>query len=88
VVEHLKSGKGLDKLSFKGRFWFYDLLLLDILHKKNSLGQPIFESLFMKREPREILRFLDEDTNLWQDIKVMCAPAPWPFIRALFNRLF
>jgi lycopene beta-cyclase len=88
VIEHLKSGKGLDKLRFRDRFWFYDMLLLDILHKENSLGQPIFESLFMKREPRDILKFLDEDTNLWQDVKVMGAPAPWPFIRALCSRIF
>ncbi|TFG71279.1 MAG: lycopene cyclase [Flavobacteriales bacterium] len=88
VVEHLKSGKALDQLDFKDRFWFYDLLLLDILHKNNRLGQPIFESLFLKRKPQEILKFLDEESTIWQDMKLMGAPAPMTFIKALFNIIF
>src|SRR5690606_37129725 len=33
LVELLKKGKSLDNLYRKDRFWFYDLLLLDILHR-------------------------------------------------------
>ena len=88
VLKHLKSGKAMNTLRFKNKFWYYDLLLLDILSKENHLGQSIFESPFEKRKPRQIFKFLDEETNLFEDILLMNAPAPWPFIKALLGRLF
>ncbi|MEN1784271.1 MAG: lycopene cyclase family protein [Bacteroidota bacterium] len=88
LVAHLKADKPLLKFSRKNRFWFYDLLLLDILYKNNHLGQQIFESLFKVRKPQLIFKFLDEDTSFWEDLYIMAAPKPWPFIKALLGRLF
>ncbi|NNC34946.1 MAG: lycopene cyclase [Croceitalea sp.] len=88
LVKHLKKGKPLLDFETKDRFWFYDLLVLDILDKHNHLGSSIFESLFKKRKPQEIFKFLDEETTLLEDIWIMAAPKPWPFIRALFGRKF
>lgn len=88
LVTHLKRGKPLTTFDKKTRFWFYDLLLLDILAKNNHLGRSIFESLFKKRNPQLIFKFLDEDTRFWEEVYIMAAPRPWPFIKALWNRLF
>lgn len=88
LAQHLKQGKRLSRFSKKDRFWFYDLLLLDILNKHNHLGALIFEALFKKRRPQLIFKFLDEGTSLVEDIYIMAAPKPWPFIKALLNRLF
>ncbi|AKA35202.1 lycopene cyclase family protein [Flagellimonas lutaonensis] len=87
LVKYLKMGKPLSQFQRKNRFWFYDLLLLDILHRDNSLGQAIFESMFTKRSPRLLLKFLDEDTSLWEDIQIIMACPKWPFLKALFRRL-
>ncbi|MFS4466461.1 lycopene cyclase family protein [Maribacter sp. 2210JD10-5] len=88
LIAHLKSGSPLNKLSFKTKFWFYDLILLDILKRDNSLGQEIFESLFRNRKPQKIFKFLDEKTSILEDIEMMAAPSPWPFTRALLSRIF
>lgn len=88
LIQHLKSGLPLNKLSFKSKFWFYDLILLDILKKDNSLGQPIFESLFKNRKPQRIFKFLDEETSILEDVQIMAAPKSWPFIKALLGRIF
>lgn len=88
LVHHLKSKRPLTAFGKKNRFWFYDLLLLDILHKNNQLGRFIFESLFTKRKPQLIFKFLDEDTHVLEELYIMAAPKPWPFIKALLNRLF
>lgn len=88
LVAHLKRGKEPISFSTKSRFWFYDLLLLDILHRDNSLGQPIFESLFRNRKPQLIFKFLDEETSLVEDVFIMMAPNPWPFIKSLLGRVF
>ena len=88
LVVHLKQGKAFKAFNPRTRFWFYDLLLLDILQKDNHLGQEIFESLFQARKPQLIFKFLDEATTLPEDLYIMAAPKPWPFIKALIRRLF
>ena len=72
----------------KSRFWFYDLLLLDILYRHNELGSPIFSSLFKKGNPALVFRFLDEETSLMQDVKVILKCPKIPFIKALFRVIF
>ena len=72
----------------KNRFWFYDLLLLDILYRHNELGSPIFSSLFKKGNPALVFKFLDEETSLLQDVKVILKCPKMPFIKALFRVIF
>ncbi|TDO83966.1 lycopene beta-cyclase [Flavobacterium chryseum] len=72
----------------KNRFWFYDLLLLDILHRHNELGSAIFSSLFRKGNPALIFKFLDEETNLIEDLQVILKCPKLPFIKALFRVIF
>jgi len=88
LIAHLKKGKPLSKFHKRNTFWFYDLLLLDILHGHNHLGHSIFESMFKKRKPQLILKFLDEETSLWEDLQIISACPKLPFLKALFGRLF
>ncbi|MCD0469331.1 lycopene cyclase family protein [Flavobacterium sp. JAS] len=69
----------------KSRFWFYDLLLLDILYRHNELGSAIFSSLFRKGNPALIFKFLDEETTLIEDFRVILKCPKIPFIKALFR---
>jgi lycopene beta-cyclase len=72
----------------KNRFWFYDLLLLDILHRNNELGSSIFSSLFKKGDPALIFKFLDEETNIKEDLRVILKCPKIPFIKALLQVIF
>lgn len=72
----------------KNRFWFYDLLLLDILYHQNELGSRIFSSLFKKASPALIFKFLDEETNFIEDVKVILKCPKIPFLKALFRVIF
>ena len=88
LVQHLKKGKSLKSFAKKDLFWYYDLLLLDILHSDNSKGQLIFERLFKNRPPQEIFKFLDEETNLWEDLRIIAACPKTEFTKALLKRVF
>ncbi len=72
----------------KNKFWFYDLLLLDILYRHNELGSSIFSSLFKKGNPKLIFKFLDEETSFFEDVKVILKCPKIPFIKALFRVIF
>ncbi|WP_234414667.1 lycopene cyclase family protein [Muricauda brasiliensis] len=88
LVEYLKTGKPLTEFHQKNRFLFYDMLLLDILYENNHLGHEIFESMFKRRKASLILKFLENETNLWEELKIVTAPKPMPFIKALLKRIF
>lgn len=70
------------------RFWFYDLLLLEILYRHNELGNRIFSSLFRKGNPALIFKFLDEETTVIEDVKVVLKCPKIPFLKALFVVIF
>lgn len=87
LVKHLKNKKSLLSFTQKRRFWYYDLLFLDILAKHNEKGHMIFEQLFKKRDPRLILKFLDEETTILEDLMVIAACPKRIFMMALVRRL-
>ena len=87
LTNHLKQNKPLLKFHKINKFWFYDLLLLDILSKKNHLGSFLFSNLFKRSSPKKILKFLDEETSVYEDLQVILKMPPKDFIIALFNRI-
>lgn len=70
------------------KFWWYDLLLLDILYRTNELGSVIFSKLFQKGKPDLIFKFLDEDTSFLEDLQVIWKCPKMPFLKALVRVVF
>jgi len=71
----------------KNRFWFYDLLLLDILAEKNHKGAEIFSAMFRSGRAAPIFKFLDEETTLAEDLNVIWQCPKGLFLNALFRRI-
>jgi lycopene beta-cyclase len=88
LVEYLKTGESLRDFHKATKFWWYDLLLLDVLAKDNSIGAKIFGTLFKKNSVQNIFKFLDEETSFGEDLRVMLTMPPWRFVKALFKRVF
>ena len=87
LVQFLKSESDFRKFHKKDKFWFYDLLLLDILNSKNHLGPTIFSAMFKSGSSEVVFKFLDEETSLWEDLQVIWRCPKMPFILALLNRI-
>ena len=85
LVAFLQRETDFTKFHKKTKFWFYDLLLLDILDRKNELGSHIFYSLFKKGNPSLIFKFLDEETSLKEDIQVILKCPKTLFTKALIH---
>lgn len=85
LVAFLQRETDFTKFHKKTKFWFYDLLLLDILDRKNELGSHIFSSMFKKGNPAVIFKFLDEETSLKEDIQVILKCPKMLFIKAIFH---
>lgn len=85
LVAFLQSETDFTKFHKKTKFWWYDLLLLDILDRKNELGSHIFSSMFKKGNPAVIFKFLDEETSIKEDIQVILKCPKMLFIKAIFH---
>jgi lycopene beta-cyclase len=85
LVSFLQTETDFTKFYKKSKFWFYDLLLLDILDRKNELGSSIFTSMFKKGNLTLIFKFLDEETTLKEDIKMILKCPKRLFIEAVFH---
>lgn len=88
LISFLEDNSDFRKFQKRDKFWFYDLLLLDILDKKNHLGSTIFSSMFQKGNATVIFKFLDEETTFLEDLKVIWKCPKGLFVKALFNRIF
>lgn len=68
------------------RFAFYDKLLLNIIAQKPALTESIMLSLFKNNRFDDIFRFLDEESSLFQEMKIF-SRLPWkPFIQSLLSK--
>jgi len=87
IVSQLKSQTKINTKQ-KRQFWFYDLLLLDILHRTNDKGQLLFTEMFKHNSVTDIFRFLDEESSFWQNMKTIWSMPKAIFIQALLRRIF
>ena len=78
----------LPTMKRKWRFRLYDILLLQILSDTPFLGKEIFVSLFKKQPVPLILKFLDEETTIFEEVSIFSRLPLMPFIKSLFKYYF
>ncbi|MDZ7878944.1 MAG: lycopene cyclase family protein [Saprospiraceae bacterium] len=83
LAANFKAKKGFEWLTSKRRFKFYDRLLLGILTEEPTKGSVIFSRLFQKMPIQTVLRFLDEETNLWEELKIFAQLPYLPFLNQI-----
>lgn len=88
LVQFLKHESDFKKFHKINKFWFYDLLLIDILYQTNQHGSAIFSSMFKTGKAALIFKFLDEETTFWEDLQVIWMCPKGLFIKALLKRIF
>ncbi len=69
------------------RFRLYDAMMLDVLTHHGDRGAEVFTQLFQRNPVDRLLRFLNEDSSLTDDLAVMnSVPLP-PFLAALARQV-
>ena len=86
LVVFLKKEDDLSMFAKRMKFWFYDLLFLDVLANNNEKGSSLFASIFKKLNAKTILKFLGEESNIREDLKIITSVSPKPFILAIVKR--
>ena len=88
LVQQLMRGKHPSLKSGSRRFSFYDSVLLNILYKNTLPGKLIFTRLFQKNQTSKVLRFLDNETSVADELKIISTLPTWPFTKAALQQIF
>lgn len=88
LIAFLKSGRPFTQYKLKNRWTFYDAVLLEVLGSHNEKGAEIFTKMFRKGKAAHIFRFLDEESSLWDELKVIWSAPKILFIRAALKVIF
>jgi lycopene beta-cyclase len=87
LIDFIKSERSFKKFKLRNRFWFYDLLFIDVLYYKNHLGSILFENMFKKNKFKSIFRFLDNESSFTEELKIISSFPKWIFIKSFFKNL-
>ncbi|MGB0255271.1 MAG: lycopene cyclase family protein, partial [Flavobacteriaceae bacterium] len=87
LVAFLHQNDDMRLFEKRSRFWWYDLLFLDVLARHNNLGSFLFSRMFQRNNPLTILRFLDEKTTFLEEVRIMRSFPVGLFVKQLYRRL-
>ncbi len=83
IINQLTKGQSVNTLnSTAGRFHFYDKVLLRVLADEKLTGEKVFSRLFAKNSAAAIFKFLDNESNLREEIRIMASLQFFPFLSA------
>lgn len=88
VASLVATGKPNRKpLWFTNRFKLYDSVFLNVLEKRRHPAADVFTRFYAENKPVNAFRFLDEDTRLFEELRLFTT-MPWlPFTTAFFDVL-
>ncbi|MCM8568046.1 lycopene cyclase family protein [Gramella jeungdoensis] len=87
IIENIKSGLATSEGLFNKSFARYDSIFLDVLSRRNDLGESLFTKFYTKNSIEDIFRFLDEETSFSENIKIMLSLYHPEFIKSFFRKL-
>ena len=87
IVQRLIEGKFPVVRERASRTRFYDITLLSILSEQKLPGDEIFTRLFFRNPAAKVLKFLDNETSLPEEMLLLSTLQTWPFLKAGVGRL-
>jgi lycopene beta-cyclase len=89
IVSNIREGHDIihDLPYQKMRFKKYDATLLDVLNDSKYTGEDLFINLFKKNGAQAVFKFLDEETSLAEELKIMSSTPILDFGKSFVKQL-
>lgn len=88
IIQNIKSNKKITAHLISRKTRWLDSVLLEVLHSENHLGPSIFESQYSKNSMEQIFKFLDGETSVVEDIKMISKFEKLPFLKGALRHMF
>jgi len=86
IIELLQAEKGLDTPAKAARFQWYDDLFLRVLYHQNKVGNKLFTEMYNRNSIQSIFEFLDEESDITEEVKLINRFSKLPFLKALTKK--
>lgn len=87
LINNIKSGLQPSHNLQSKKFRKYDAIFLDVLEKRNDLGEELFTKFYTRNSIQDIFRFLDEETKISEDLKIMKSLFHPQFLKSFFKKI-
>ncbi|HIB36720.1 lycopene cyclase family protein [Mesonia sp.] len=87
LLKNIKEDKVFHHDLYKAKFQYFDKIFLKVLEEENEKGEWIFENFYAKNSIQQVFQYLDEETTMAEDLKIMGSLFSLAFIRAFFKSL-
>lgn len=67
------------------RHAFYDAVFIEVLYSYNYLGRSIFSSLFKKNKIHDLFSFLNSESTIITELKIIISAPTFPFLKSFFK---
>ncbi len=85
IANQLENKAPINLQQSEKRFQYYDALLLDIMKRDGGSISDIFSDMFKNNRIQLIFKFLNEETTLAEDLKIMWSVPSMPFFKSIYN---
>lgn len=83
----LLHGKSIEEAGkTAARFRFYDEVLLEVLYRQLYPGHRVFARLFRANAAAQVFRFLDNESRLPAELRLISSLPTWPFLKAALQK--
>jgi lycopene beta-cyclase len=69
------------------KFHFYDAVLLEVIATNKYPADKVFAMIFKKSKPQLVLKFLNNETNIFEDLKIMSSVPTKIFLPVAIKKL-
>jgi len=87
LLKNIKENKVFHYNLYNAKFQYFDKIFLKVLEEENEKGEWIFENFYEKNSIQQVFQYLDEETTMAQDLKIMGSLFSSAFIKAFFKSL-
>ena len=87
VLANLRSGQAPGQALISQRHRFFDTIFIKVLRDHNASGEALFEKLYDGLPTTLVFRFLDEESTLSEDLRIMLLYPDFKFIKSFFRAL-
>ena len=87
LLKNIKENKVFHLDLYNAKFQYFDKIFLKVLEEENEKGEWIFENFYEKNSIQQVFQYLDEETTMAEDLKIMGSLFSSAFIKAFFKSL-
>ena len=87
LLKNIKQKKAFHHDLYDAKFQYFDKIFLKVLEEENEKGEWIFENFYAKNSIQQVFQYLDEETTMAEDLKIMGSLFSSAFIRAFLKSL-